>query len=68
MLINKLTSIIVVILMVSSAFAVIYAGQFNTESGAVRMNYAPAAASVNTQIGTQTIGNGSLQGVYDPIN
>ncbi len=68
MLINKLTSIIVVILMVSSAFAVIYAGQFNTESGAVRMNYAPAAASVNTQIGTQTIGNGSFQGVYDPIN
>ncbi|MFG1459778.1 MAG: hypothetical protein AAE987_00145 [Thermoplasmataceae archaeon] len=61
-------SFLVVMVMIGSAFTVIYGIQIDSGSSATKINYTPATGSVTTQLNTQAVGNGSVQGVYDPVN
>ena len=61
-------SFLVVIMMIGSAFTVIYGIQIDSGSSTTKINYSPATGSVTTQLNMQAVGNGSVQGVYDPVN
>ena len=61
-------SFLVVMVMIGSAFTAIYGVQIDPGYNAAKINYTAASSSVTTQLNTQAVGNGSVQGVYDPVN